>query len=627
MNTMLKTAPVHMDNDGVSRTQVQAEVRENSDLILEHLEELGVEYLFGVPGGAIGPLYNALARTARIPKPAENVTIRPIVARHETGASFMADGYTRESGKLGVCCGTTGPGATNLITGVASAYENEIPQLVITAQTALCTFGKGAFQESSCSGVNTLGMFQQCTRYNTLVSHAAQLEQKLVAAIMTAFRHPCGPVHLSIPVDILSAPAGAISFPINRDMLDDVSYPHLPNKNVLNELINQLRGAKKIVFVVGAGCSGATHVVLRLAKLLQAQIVTSIDGKGLVSAYHARFRGVFGFAGHASAKDTLRDPNVDLVLALGTNLCELATGCWDQQSLLNKRLIHIDSVESHLMRSTMGKLQVFGAIDEVCHYLINHLPSRSWQGNTDSLPNTKTPNCTLQEPQKCRDESTPIKPQWLMAMLGEHFPLSTRFLADIGNSFVWATHYLHPKDRRGDPKESDRIIDLDRRRSARGKLDSAIYRAGIEFASMGWAIGSAVGTALANRRYPVVCITGDGSFLMNGQEITIALSEGLTIIYVLLNDSSLGMVKHGQRLTNNPTIGCNLPKVDFARFARAMGVNAHTIRSADDFNALNIAEICACKGPTLLDVHVDPDEVPPMGLRVALLEAAQHHNE
>lgn len=604
-----------MEDGHVSRSPAQAEVWENSDLILYHLEQLGIEYLFGVPGGAIGPLYNALARSAA------GGGIRPIVARHETGASFMADGYTRESGKLGVCCGTTGPGATNLITGVASAYENEIPQLVITAQTALCTFGKGAFQESSCSSVNILGMFQQCTRYNSLVSHPAQLEQKLVAAIMTAFRRPRGPVHLSIPIDVLAAPANTTSFSINKGMLDDMSHPRLPCANVLEELATHIRKAKQIVFVVGAGCSGATHTILRLAKLLQAQIVTSIDGKGLVSAYHARFRGVFGLAGHTSARDTLRDPNVDLVLALGTNLSELASGGWDEESLLNTRLVHIDPVESHLMRSTMGRLQVSGAIDEICHYLINHLPARDWRGNANSLPNTKTPNCTLQEPKKCTDNSTPIKPQWLMTALGKRFPLSTRFLADIGNSFVWATHYLHPKDRRGDPAGSgESLANFERRRSSRTKMDTAIYRAGIEFASMGWAIGSAVGSALANREYPVVCITGDGSILMNGQEITVAFSEGLTVIYIILNDSSLGMVKHGQRLANHASIGHDLPMVDFALFARSMGIEAHTIRTPDELEALDIDAICARKGPTLLDVHIDPEETPPMELRAEHLK-------
>ena len=137
------------------------------DLLITYLEQLSVEYIFGVPGGAVEPLYNALARSSRNNGP------RPITARHETGAVFMADGYARQTGKIGVCCATTGPGTTNLITGIASAYENQIPLLVITAQTAIENFGRGALQESSCTGINTVGMLQFCTRYNTLVLHSS----------------------------------------------------------------------------------------------------------------------------------------------------------------------------------------------------------------------------------------------------------------------------------------------------------------------------------------------------------------------------------------------------------------------------------------------------------------------
>ena len=151
---------------------------ELGDLLIKYLEQLGVEYVFGIPGGAIEPMYNALARSERAGGP------RAVIARHETGAAFMADGYSRHTGKLGVCCATTGPGATNLITGVASAYENNIPMLVITAQTALSTFGRGAFQESSCAGVNTVGLFEHCSRYNSLVSHVDQFEHKLAAAVL-----------------------------------------------------------------------------------------------------------------------------------------------------------------------------------------------------------------------------------------------------------------------------------------------------------------------------------------------------------------------------------------------------------------------------------------------------------
>ncbi|HND14711.1 MAG TPA: thiamine pyrophosphate-binding protein, partial [Pseudomonadales bacterium] len=138
---------------GALRSNNEPEVFEAGDLILRHLEQLGVEYVFGIPGGAIEPLYNALARSER------RGGIKAVIARHEAGAAFMAEGYARNTGKLGVCCSTTGPGATNLITGVASAYENQIPLLVITPQTALSHFGRKALQESSDTAVNTVGMF------------------------------------------------------------------------------------------------------------------------------------------------------------------------------------------------------------------------------------------------------------------------------------------------------------------------------------------------------------------------------------------------------------------------------------------------------------------------------------
>jgi len=173
---------------------------DNADLIIEYLKTLEIDYIFGVPGGAIEPLYNALARGAKHGSP------KVIVARHETGAAFMAEGYARETGKLGVCCATTGPGSTNLLTGVASAYADNVPMLVITAQTPLPKFGRNALQESSCTAIDTVGIFRHCTRYSTLISHTEQMQTKLIAAIMAANRTPNGPVHISIPSDILRQP-------------------------------------------------------------------------------------------------------------------------------------------------------------------------------------------------------------------------------------------------------------------------------------------------------------------------------------------------------------------------------------------------------------------------------------
>src|SRR3954447_5391001 len=172
---------------------------EAGELMVDCLERAGVQYVFGVPGGAVEPFCNALARGAR------RGGLRLVFTRHESGAAFMADGYARETGRLGVCLATSGPGATNLITGVACAYENNVPLLALTGQPALPNFGKRALQESSCTGVDIVAMFSKCTRFNSLVSHPEQVETKTINAILHALRMPHGPSHLSIPVDVLRA--------------------------------------------------------------------------------------------------------------------------------------------------------------------------------------------------------------------------------------------------------------------------------------------------------------------------------------------------------------------------------------------------------------------------------------
>ena len=228
-----------LEREAVAKT-VPAVGPKMADLIVAYLNQLGVEYVFGVPGGAIEPLYDALARSMR------KGGVRPVVARHETGAAFMADGYARNSGKLGVCCSTTGPGATNMITGVASAYENNVPMLVITAQTAISTFGKGAIQDSSCTGVNTVGLYQHCTRYNTLISHIDQFEHKLAAAIMSAMGSPAGPAHISIPRDVMAMDATVQQ--TNFQLGNLLDRPELIDEKAVGKLFGELKRSEKSGF-------------------------------------------------------------------------------------------------------------------------------------------------------------------------------------------------------------------------------------------------------------------------------------------------------------------------------------------------------------------------------------------
>lgn len=586
---------------------------DGGDLIVHYLEQLGVDYIFGIPGGAIEPLYNAMARSER------RGGLRSVVARHESGAAFMADGYARETGKLGVCCATTGPGATNLITGVACAYENEIPLLAITAQTALHTFGKGALQESSCTGVNTVGMFQYCSRYNTMVSHREQLQHKLSTAILTAHRHPRGPVHLSIPLDILRGPAAGIQSSINLVAL--LRGKGLQDDAATESLFFELRTAHRVVLVVGAGCGAAIGSIMELAVLVNAAVVATPHGKGLVGPYHPQFCGVFGFAGHRSAREALADPEVDSVIAIGANLEEWASGGWDRD-LLSTRLIHVDAAEEHFNSTPMARLHIAGDLETIFSRLVKRLrnePRFQARHNTLIMGRTNqvagishradlARRLVLDDEEMFQDSSSPIKPQWLMRELARLFPVGTCFLSDSGNSTTWAIHYLLISDRR-----------MTGARGAHGGL----FRACMDFAPMGWAIGAAVGTALAKRGMPVVCVTGDGSFLMNGQEITVAVAEKLTVIFIILNDGALGMVKHGQRLARSEPTAYQLPPVDFCAMAKAMGAEAYTIRTSEDLSALDINAICRCQGPTLLDVYIDGEQVPPMAARMKVLSSSE----
>lgn len=591
---------------------------EVADLLVAYLEQIGVEYVFGVPGGAIEPLYNALARSAR------RGGIRHILARHEAGAAFMADGYARETGRLGVCCATSGPGATNLITGVACAYENSIPMLVITGQPPLPAFGKNPLQDSSCTGINTLGMFHYCTRYNSLVSHPEQMEAKLIAALQRATRSPRGPSHLTFPVDILRSPS-------NRSAPSyDLQKLLAPSSQVDNDAVEALCGmlseAKNVVLLVGDCCGEAIGSILQFAALKRTTIVTTPDGKGLVSPWHPLLRGVFGFSGHGSADAVLQDNSVDLILAIGTSMGEWNSGGWSHR-LLNERLVHIDESEDHLSHTPMARLHVRGRILSVFNRLVEHLHEQctiadigpDWQHVSREADGAEwNPRHMLAELDKYDSNATPIKPQRLMRELGLLFPPTTRFLADSGNSVSWAIHYLHPDI---DRRLGGRRKGGDGRKNSPGlrKASGGWLRVTVNFAPMGWAIGGAVGTAAANPDVPVVCITGDGSMLMNGQEISAAVAEKLNVIFVVLNDQALGMVKHGQRLAGAEHIAYNLPPTDFAALARALGAEAHTIRSPEELAGLDIAALCARKGPTLLDVYIDPDEVPPMNLRVRAL--------
>lgn len=592
-------------------------IRTHADLIVDYLIQLDVEYVFGVPGGAIEPLYNAIAKRLREsaqgrPLPAMHPYLvdtrkrrnsrapRPIVARHEAGAAFMAEGYTRETGKLGVCCATTGPGATNLITGVASAFTENMPMLVITPQTALPNHGRASLQESSCDGIDIVGMFEHCTRYNTLVSHPDQLEGKIFQALITAFRRPRGPVHLSIPMDILTTPLVPRA---NYQVTPQLREQRMDGSDSTEKLTEAMCNARKIVFYLGRTCSRAISTLIQIAETLNASIVTSPTAKGMIRSDHPLYRGVFGFAGHASARQALIDPEVDLILAIETEFSELSTAGWDHHALMNSKLIHIDSNVENFSRSPMARLHVFGdplviarAIKERLGHPTDNPPHKTPPLNPD------TPNILLDKPNMRQCADTPLKPQRVMTELAKHLPEDTRYVIDAGNVWAWSTHYLPLRH-------------------------TNHFHIGMGFGAMAWGIGAAIGIALGNRQAPVVCLTGDGSWLMSAQEITVAVQQQLPVVFIVLNDQALGMVKHGQRMGGAERIGFELPPIDYAAMGRSMGAIGITIKAPEDFEEIDFRKLFLQNKPTLIDIYIDGEETPPMGSRVKILQLANEKKQ
>lgn len=553
-----------------------------ADLLVHYLECLDIEYVFSVPGGAIQPLTTALAI-----KEKQN-GIRAIVARHEAGAGAMADGYFRETGKIGVCCATSGPGATNLLTAMACAADNDIPILAITGQPAQSVHGKRALQESSCTGINIMTMFNPCTKYNTAITHPDQAQTKILGALSALHQYPRKPVHLSIPVDLMGAVIHPT--PMSKEQVQQLCRPveygmsgYLADG--ISAVLDTLYQTTNRCIIIGRNCERVMPWIMQFIERIGLDFVVTPDAKGLVSTTHPHFQGVFGFAGHSNADQVLA--NSHLILAAGVRMGEWTSGAWNKH-LMSSKTIHIDETPQFIAELPFASQHLIGSLSEIFACLAY-----------DILPITnKVSDYTFVSPAIVANPSGTITPQELMISLADIVHVMShpmRFYTDAGNSTPWAIHYLNPKV----------------------SNTSCWFNTTMDFAPMGWAIGAAVGAATAHRSAITVCITGDGSYLMNGQEITVAQQENLPVVFVILNDSALGMVKHGQRLSSAAPSQYELPVINYKDMAASMGIDAYVINSVNDFDATLCERINdVSSGPLLLDVRIDSEQVPPIKLRI-----------
>ncbi len=574
-----------------------------ADALVDHLYAIGVRHVFGVPGGAIEPLYDALFESERRGR------VAPVLARHESGAAFMADGYARSGGRLGVCCMTTGPGMTNALTGVANAYVDGVPLLCITAQTPLTTWGRRAFQESSCTGIPALQLMGGITRYNALISHPRQLVTKLEKAIFHAFRPTPGPVHLTISPDVMRQEA--VSNTLALRMPDFSRLGPYPDPADVQWVYRTLILEKNPVLVVGERCIGCADLLERIAAAVQVPLVETSHGKGIVSQRHPMYRGVFGFAGHGAAIETVK--NSSALIVIGASLDEVATNGWDTALLDHRKVVQIDEIESEFAGLPSSFHQILARLNYFLIKLSEQIPCLDtvaflnigvW---TDREAFAKSQTSIPSESNEMRlviADAPPqrVQPGVLMDYLSRQIHTPVQYFVDTGNSFFWAVNRLQ----------------LFNTSPLLPRRQRSEIRTSFKFGAMGWAIGSAVGAALSQDIRSIICITGDGSVLMNGQEISVAVQLRLPVVFIILNDGVLGTVMHGQRLSGAAPVAFDLPQVDFQAMMQAMGVEALVVKNHTELYELNLDDrLRGLSGPLVLDIRIDPEQVPPLGRRIA----------
>jgi len=505
----------------------------------------------------------------------------------------MADGYARVSRQLSVCAGTSGPGATNMITGVACAFADGVPMLVLTGQAATHALGKGAAQETSREDIDIVAMFKPVTKYSAMVTTPQSMGGHLRRAFRYALTGRPGPVHLNVPVDLWEKP-------LIETWLDPKTYR--PDASTFDPVAvgrasSLLLGAKCPAILAGAGvCSASAQEYLRiLAELLPACVATTPRGKGVFPESHPLSLGVMGFAGHAAARDTLLSNDIDVLLAVGTSLNEVATLNWAPKLSHERVFLQVDIDPDRIGRNYPVDVGIVGDSQAILKELVYQLQNTLQKGVTPaSIWKKKSlPQRVFSETELRDSEHIPVTPQRWRKDLEEVLPHNAIVFSDIGGHMLSNIHYLTMQ------AEQKFVLNLG-------------------FGSMGHGTVAPIGAALADRKRPVVAIIGDACFTMNGMELITACEYDVdNLIWVVENNNMHGITYYASRALSSGALSsvCYKRPIDVAALARAMGLVTWIVDRPGQM-ASAFREALASSGPSLIEVRVDASVAPPLGDRV-----------
>ncbi len=539
-----------------------------SRFIVKYLERLGAEYVFGIPGAHILPVFDSLHDSA----------IKPVLTKHEQGASFMAGGYARQSGKPGVCIATAGPGATNLVTGLANAFMDRLPVLALTGETPTYSFGKGALQESSGEGssINQADIFRGITRYNAVVQRTDYLLNILRAATRTLTSVNPGPVLLSFPYNVLKET-------IDETLLDFIHFPSetagiKKDPVAADEIISLLKTSEHPVIVAGYGSvlSGAEDSISRFSELMNIPVATTLKARGILPESSGRSLGVLGITSNELAFRYITE-KADLVIISGASFGERTSYNWNPELLKGKKVVQIDSEEAQINKVFIADAAVNADVKTVFESLI---------AKTDSA-GLRPRDLAQASVYKSRFVNHDVN--------GNEFRLVSRFLQNLNNHFGGNVSIF-----------DDKIIYMQRFCDV---LKSRSYFPNSGISSLGHAVPAAIGAKLATQR-PVVAVLGDGGFQMCCMEIMTAVNYNIPVSIVLLNNSSLGLVRKNQFYNyGGRFIASEFINPDYEKLAAAFDICYFRVSSEDEADSL-FGRVDFRSGINLIDLILDKDEFP-----------------
>lgn len=534
-----------------------------SQMIMEALKNEGVEIVFGYPGGAALNIYDEIYKQKYF---------RHILVRHEQAAVHAADGYARASGKVGVAFVTSGPGFTNAVTGLATAYADSIPVILISAQVSNSLIGSDAFQE-----IDAVGISRPCVKHNYLVKSIDELPRILKEAFYIAKTGRPGPVHIDIPKDVSSA-IGEFEYP-DEIKMQTYKPNYKGNSKQIKKAIELIEASKKPLFYLGGGVisSNASEAVRKLIEITQIPAVETLMALGALDSNDPNCLNMVGMHGSYAANMAMSE--ADLIIALGARFDDRVTGKVSEFAK-NAKIIHVDIDPSSISKIINADFPIVGDVKSVVEDMIERAKDEINPKNFNTWHEIIA-NYSRIHPLTYKDSDEVLKPQWIIEETARNLPNDAIVTTDVGQHQMWVAQYF--------PFKYPRTF---------------LTSGGL--GTMGYSLPASMGAKLAHPTKEVVNFVGDGSVLMNIQELMTMIQSNIKVIHIILNNGFLGMVRQWQSLFYGERFSSTNIELqpDFVKLIESFGGLGFRATNKEEFSSALKTALSSDK-VSFIDAHID----------------------